>query len=89
MLLTDSLPLPRNSVPEELNTSMYVDVMQEVFVAESVAAVDAIGRELASQVSKGVLGSGPAMTTLSFVEALGPLRPFVLPLMTPLELLSR
>lgn len=63
--------------------------MQEVFVSESVAAVDAIGRELASQVSRGVLGSVPAVATLSFVEALGPLRPFVLPVVTLPELLSR
>ena len=63
--------------------------MQEVFVAESVAAVDAIGREVASQASRLVLGSLPAMATMSFVEALGPLRPFIIPLPTPLEVLSR
>ena len=56
---------------------------------ESVAAVDAIGRELASQVSRAVLGSVPAMVSLSFVRALGPLRPFILPVPTPLEVLSR
>lgn len=64
-------------------------LVQEVFVAESVAAVDAIGREFASQFSKVVLGSVPAVATLSFVEALGPLRPFVLPIVTLPELLSR
>lgn len=63
--------------------------LQEVFVAESVAAVDAIGREVASQASRLVLGSVPAMATMSFVEALGPLRPIFLPLPTPLEVLSR
>ena len=63
--------------------------MQEVFVEESVAAVDAIGREVLSQVSSSVLGSVPAMATLSFFEALGPLRPFILPVPTPLEVLSR
>ena len=63
--------------------------VQEVFVAESVAAVDAIGREFASQASRLVLGSVPAMATMSFVEALGPLRPFIIPLPTPLEVLSR
>lgn len=58
-------------------------------MAESVAAVDAVGREVASQASRLVLGSVPAMATLSFVEALGPLRPFIIPLPTPLEVLSR
>ena len=58
-------------------------------MAESVAAVDAISREVASQASRLVLGSVPAMATMSFVEALGPLRPFIIPLPTPLEVLSR
>lgn len=56
---------------------------------ESVAAVDAIGREVASQVSRGVLDSIPAMASLSFVQSLGPLRPLLIPGPTPLELLSR
>lgn len=62
-----------------------ISVVQEVFVAESVAAVDAVGRELVSQ----VVGSVPAMATLSLVESLGPFRPLVLPVTTPLIVLSR
>lgn len=56
---------------------------------ESAAAVDAISREIATEISRRLMGSPPALATMSFVEALGPLRPFFLPVITPLELLNR
>ena len=77
-------------LPGKLSSMLHaLPTVQEVFVEESVAAVDAVGREVLSQVSTSVLGSVPAMATLSFFEALGPLRPFILPVPTPLEVLSR
>jgi aarF domain-containing kinase len=63
--------------------------MQELLVEELVAAVDALSREAASELLRRVLGSAPAVVALSSIEALGPLRPLVLPVPTPLELLSK
>lgn len=54
---------------------------------ELVAAVDALSRESLSQVFRVVLGSTPAVVAASTVEALGPLRPVLLPVPTPLEIM--
>lgn len=56
---------------------------------EMVVAVDALSREVLGEVFRGVLGSGPALASMSTVAALGPLRSFLLPLPTPIELISR
>ena len=56
---------------------------------ELVAAIDALSREAASELLRRVLGSTPAVVALSGLEALGPLRPLLLPLPTPLEVLTR
>jgi aarF domain-containing kinase len=61
----------------------------QVLVDELVAAVDALGREVLSQGFRRVLGSVPAVATLTTLEALGPLRPVLVPLPTPLEVMSR
>ncbi|MEW5303771.1 MAG: hypothetical protein WDW36_006430 [Sanguina aurantia] len=63
--------------------------VQELFVEEMVAAVDAVGRNSISQVVRGLLGSLPATLTTSTVNAMGPLRSVLLPVPTPVELLSR
>ncbi|KAF8071031.1 aarF domain-containing protein kinase [Scenedesmus sp. PABB004] len=63
--------------------------VQELLVEELVAAADALSREALSGTLRAVLGSAPVAVALSSVEALGPLRPVLLPLTTPLELLSR
>lgn len=63
--------------------------LQELFVEEMVAAVDAVGRNSISQVVRGLLGSLPATLTTSTVNAMGPLRSVLLPVPTPVELLSR
>ncbi len=56
---------------------------------ELVAAVDALSRDAAQQLLRTLLTSSPAAAAFSRLEALGPLRPLLLPLPTPLELLSR
>ncbi len=63
--------------------------VQELLVEELVAAADALSREALGEVVRRVLGSTPAVLALGTVEALGPLRPLLLPLPTPLEILSR
>ena len=57
-------------------------------VDEVVAAVDAVGRQAVSSVVGQLLGSVPAMATLSTVQALGPLRNVIFPVPTPTEFLS-
>ena len=63
--------------------------LQEVLVEEAVAALDAYGRGALSDSSQAVLGSSAAALAQAGLQALGPLRPFLLPFPTPLELLSR
>ena len=55
---------------------------------EAVAALDAVGRQAVSTVVGQLLGSVPAMATLSTVSALGPFRSVVFPLPTPVDFLS-
>ncbi|KAK9866008.1 hypothetical protein WJX84_009124 [Apatococcus fuscideae] len=62
--------------------------IQEVVVDEAVAALDAVGRQAVSTVVGQLLGSVPAMATLSTVSALGPFRSVVFPLPTPVDFLS-
>eukprot|EP00878_Enallax_costatus_P013271 GHUV01013874.1.p1 GENE.GHUV01013874.1~~GHUV01013874.1.p1 ORF type:complete len:1255 (+),score=498.10 GHUV01013874.1:389-4153(+) len=63
--------------------------VQELLVEELVAAADALSREALSDTLRRVLGSAPAVVAMSSLEALGPLRPLLVPFVTPLELLSR
>lgn len=63
--------------------------VQQLLVDELVAAADAMSREALSETLRLVLGSAPAAVALSSLEALGPLRPLLVPFATPLELLSR
>jgi hypothetical protein len=63
--------------------------VQELLVEELVAAADALSRDALSQTLRVLLGSAPVAVAMSSLEALGPLRPLLLPLTTPLELLSR
>lgn len=56
---------------------------------ELVAAVQALQRYAVSDALGRILGSLPAIASRSAVGALGPWRPLLLPLPTPLELLSR
>lgn len=51
--------------------------------------VDAASRQLAATALGSLLGSAPALASLSAIEALGPWRSVLLPLPTPLELLNR
>ena len=62
--------------------------LQEVVVDEAVAALDAVGRQAVSTVVGQLLGSVPAMATLSTVSALGPFRSVLFPLPTPFDFLS-
>ena len=62
---------------------------QEVLVEEAVAALDAYGRGALSDGSQAVLSSSAAGLAQAGLQALGPLRPFLLPFPTPLEVLSR
>ncbi len=62
---------------------------QEVLVEELVAAVDSLQRYAVSEGLSAVLDSLPATISRSAISALGPWRPLLLPLPTPLELLSR
>lgn len=63
--------------------------VQEVVVEEAVAAVDAAGREALSEFCSWILGAPATAAALAGLRAMGPLRPLLLPLPTPLELLSR
>ncbi len=56
---------------------------------ELVAAVDSLQRYAVSEGLAAVLGSVPAALSRSAIGALGPWRPLLLPLPTPLELLTR
>ncbi|CAL5225145.1 g7925 [Coccomyxa viridis] len=62
---------------------------QEVLVDELVAAVDTLQRYAVSGALQGLLASLPAALASNAVRALGPWRPLLLPLPTPLELLNR
>ena len=64
-------------------------VLQEVLVDELVAAVDTLPRYAVSGALQRLLGSLPAALASNAVRALGPWRPLLLPLPTPLELLNR
>jgi aarF domain-containing kinase len=63
--------------------------VQQLLVEELVAATDALSREALSETLRLLLGSAPVALAMSNLEALGPLRPLLLPFTTPLELLSR
>ena len=54
-----------------------------------MAALDAYGRGALSDGSQAVLSSSAAGLAQAGLQALGPLRPFLLPFPTPLEVLSR
>ena len=56
---------------------------------ELVAAVDTLQRYAVSGALQGLMGSLPAALASNAVRALGPWRPLLLPLPTPLELLNR
>lgn len=56
---------------------------------ELVAAVDTLQRYAVSGALQRLLGSLPAALASSAVRSLGPWRPLLLPLPTPLELLDR
>ena len=56
---------------------------------EAVAALDALSRGALTEGSRAVLSSGAATLAFAGLQALGPLRPFLLPFPTPLEVLSR
>ena len=64
-------------------------LLQEVLVDELVAAVDTLQRYALSGAVQRVLGSLPAALASNAVRALGPWRPLLLPIPTPLELLNR
>ena len=64
-------------------------LLQEVLVDELVAAVDTLQRYALSGAVQRVLGSLPAVLASNAVRALGPWRPLLLPIPTPLELLNR
>lgn len=63
--------------------------LQELLVDEMVAAVDAMSKEALSQVFATFLGSAPVAAAIRTMDALGPLRPFVFPLLTPAEVVQR
>ncbi|KIZ06883.1 putative aarF domain-containing protein kinase [Monoraphidium neglectum] len=63
--------------------------VQELIVEEVAAAVDALSASAAQQLLASFLASPPAAAALLRLERLGPLRPLLLPLPTPLELLGR
>ena len=56
---------------------------------ELVAGADAVGREAVSEVCRAVLGTPPALATLGYLQALGPLRLVLAPFPTPFEVLYR
>ncbi len=51
--------------------------------------MDALSRDALSRLVGGLLLSGPAAAAQRGVQALGPLRPVLLPLPTPVEVLDR
>jgi aarF domain-containing kinase len=61
--------------------------VQDLLVDEAAAAVDAVARDAASTLIAALLGSAPALAGASAMQALGPLRPLLLPLPTPSEVL--
>jgi aarF domain-containing kinase len=63
--------------------------VQELFVEEAAAAADAAARAFASTAVQALLRSPAAAVSMGMIEALGPWRPLVLPLMTPLEIAQR
>lgn len=63
--------------------------VQTLLVEELAAAVDVLSREALNELARRLLGSVAAVTEQRAREALGPLRPLVIPLPTPFELLSR
>ena len=65
------------------------DAWQEVVVEEAVAAVDAWGREALSELCARVLGAPATAVALAGRRAMGPFRPLLFPVPTPLELLTR
>ena len=54
-----------------------------------VVSVDALSRDALHTIFSNVVNSVPAIAALSLRQALGPLRPVVLPVATPLEVMSR
>eukprot|EP00775_Hariotina_reticulata_P007498 gene7498-7708_t len=70
-------------------TSPKGSYVQQLLVEELVAATDALSREALSGTLRLLLGSAPVALAMSSLEALGPLRPLLLPFTTPLEVLSR
>jgi aarF domain-containing kinase len=58
-------------------------------VDEAVAAVDALSREALGELLRAFLGSVPAALSTATVSSLGVLRPLLLPLPTPVEVLTR
>jgi hypothetical protein len=62
---------------------------QEVLVNELVAAVSSLQRLAAYNLARNVLASAPAQLASGVIAALGPWRSLLLPLPTPLELLSQ
>lgn len=64
-------------------------LLQEVVVEEAVAAVDAWGREALSELCARILGAPATAVALAGLRAMGPFRPLLLPLPTPIELLTR
>ncbi|GMH38694.1 hypothetical protein BSKO_06578 [Bryopsis sp. KO-2023] len=63
--------------------------LQDLLVDEMVAAVDALSRESLSRIFTSYLGSIPVTAALRTADALGPLRPFALPFITPAEVVQR
>lgn len=63
--------------------------VQTLLVEELAAAVDVLSREALNELARRLLGSVAAVTEQRAREALGPLRPLVIPLPTPFEVLSR
>lgn len=63
--------------------------VQELVVEEVVAVVDAAARQVAISSLGALLGSAPALASMGAIKALGPWRRIILPVPTPLEVLSR
>lgn len=87
----DSRPLLSEPAKEALRVvfSREGNYAQELLVGEAAAAVDAASRQWAAMAVGTLLGSAPAAAGLSALQALGPLRSVLLPLPTPLEVLTR
>jgi aarF domain-containing kinase len=67
----------------------FVRALIGTYTALQVASIDALSRETLHTVFSNVLSSVPAIAALNLRRALGPLRPVVLPVATPLEVMSR